>query len=77
VLTTTATGVVPANLVRSYSGNGSQSMMVGTANEKLKTMIRVGNSGASRSMAQLASRCRPATARAAELTPRTGGAAAR
>jgi hypothetical protein len=76
VLTTTASGVVPANLIRSYSGNGSQSMMVGTANEKLKTMIRVGNSGASRSMAQLASRCRPATARA-ELTSRTGGAAAR
>ena len=75
VLTTTATGVVPANLVRSYSGNGSQSMMVGTANEKLKTMIRVGNSGANRSMAQMASRCRPATARAADLSARTGTAA--
>ena len=48
-------------------------MMIGTANEKLKTAIRVGNAGVSRSMGQLASRCRmPANARA-ELVPRTGG----
>jgi hypothetical protein len=72
VLTTTATGVIPANSLRSYSGSGSASMMIGTANEKLKTAIRVGNAGVSRSMGQLASRCRmPANARA-ELVPRTG-----
>jgi hypothetical protein len=77
VLTTTATGVIPATLFRSYSGAGSASMMIGTANEKLKTAIRVGNAGMSRSMGQLASRCRmPANARA-ELTPRTGGMAPR
>ena len=78
VLATTATGVIPANLFRSYSGSGSASMMVGTANEKLKTSIRVGNAGVSRSIGQLASRCRmPANARAELVTPRTGGMAPR
>jgi hypothetical protein len=77
VLSTTATGIIPVNLFRSYSGAGSASMMIGTANEKLKTAIRVGNAGVSRSMGQLATRCRvPANARA-ELAPRTGGMAPR
>ncbi len=78
VLTTTATGIIPANSLRSYSGSGSASMMIGTANEKLKTAIRVGNAGVSRSMGQLASRCRmPANARAELTTTRTGGMAPR
>ncbi len=77
ILTTTATGIIPANSLRSYSGSGSASMMIGTANEKLKTAIRVGNAGVSRSIGQLASRCRmPSNARA-ELTSRTGGMAPR
>jgi len=77
ILTTTATGFIPANSLRNYSGSGSASMMIGTANEKLKTAIRVGNAGVSRSIGQLASRCRiPANARA-ELTSRTGGMAPR
>ena len=78
VLTTTATGIIPLNLLRSYSGSGSASMMIGTANEKLKTAIRVGNAGVSRSIGQLASRCRvPANARAELAGPRTGGMAPR
>jgi hypothetical protein len=77
ILTTTATGFIPASSLRNYSGSGSASMMIGTANEKLKTAIRVGNAGVSRSIGQLASRCRiPANTRA-ELTSRTGGMAPR
>ena len=76
LLTTTAAGVVPANLIKAFTSAGSRSMMIGTANAKAHSTIRVGNSGASRNLPMLASRCQKA-ARADLGAPKTGGLAQR
>jgi hypothetical protein len=72
MLTTTAAGTLPANLVKSFTSAGSRSMMIGTANAKAQSTIRVGNSGAHRNLPMLASRCQNAQ-RAELATPKTGG----
>lgn len=76
LLTTTAAGVMPANLIKSFTSAGSRSMMIGTANAKAQSTIRVGNSGAHRNLPVLTSRCQKA-ARADLGTPKTGGLAQR
>jgi hypothetical protein len=67
VLTTVAVGAVPASLIRSFTTAGSHSMMIGTANDKTRSTIRVGNSGAHHNLPVLASRCQKATGARAEL----------
>ena len=75
-LVTTAAGVLSANAVRSFSVNGSRSMMISTSNAKTKSTIRLGNSGAQRNMPILSSQCQKA--QRADLTmPKTGGMAQR
>jgi len=74
VLASVATGTVPAALIKAFTATGSRSIMIDTANAKIHSAIRVGNSGAHRSLPALASRCQKATAARAELsTPKTGG----
>jgi hypothetical protein len=51
-------------------------MMIGTANAKTHSTIRVGNSGAQRNMPVLASQCQKAQ-RAELVTAKTGGMAQR
>jgi hypothetical protein len=67
MLTTVAVGTVPANLIKAFMTAGSHSMMIGTANEKTQSTIRVGNSGAHRSLPMLTAQCQQATAARAEL----------
>jgi hypothetical protein len=74
VLASVATGTIPAALIKAFTATGSRSMMIDTANVKIHSAIRVGNSGAHRNLPALASRCQKATAARAELsTPKTGG----
>jgi hypothetical protein len=74
VLVSLASGVVPANQIRSFTSTGSRSMMIGTANAKTRSTIRVGNSGAHRNLPLLASKCQSAQ-RAELASPKTGGMA--
>jgi hypothetical protein len=76
-LATVAAGPVPASLVRAYAASGNHSMMIGTTNAKLRTVIRVGNAGAARNLPQLTSRCQAGGARAELPGQRTGGLAQR
>jgi hypothetical protein len=74
MLVSVAAGVVPASLIRSFTSSGSRSMMIGTANAKTRSTIRVGNSGAHRNLPLLASRCQKAQ-HAEIASPKTGGMA--
>jgi hypothetical protein len=76
LLVSVAAGVVPKNALRSFTSAGGRSMMVGTANAKTHSTIRVGNSGAQRNMPALASQCQKAQ-RAELVTAKTGGMAQR
>jgi hypothetical protein len=76
LLVSVAAGVVPSNLIRSFTSNGSRSMMIGTANAKTRSTIRVGNAGAHRNLPALASQCEKAK-RAEIVTSKTGGMAQR
>jgi hypothetical protein len=74
MLATVAAGVLPANAIRSFSGNGSRSMMIATSNSKTHSIIRLGNSGAQRNMPMLTSQCQKAQ-RADLVMPKIGGLA--
>jgi hypothetical protein len=74
VLATVAAGVLPASSIRSFSANGSRSMMIATSNAKTHSTIRLGNSGAQRNMPMLTSQCQKAQ-RAELVTAKTGGLA--
>lgn len=74
MLATVAAGVLPANAIRSFSANGSRSMMIATSNAKTHSVIRLGNSGAQRNMPMLTSQCQKAQ-RAELVTTKTGGMA--
>jgi hypothetical protein len=76
LLVSVAAGVVPSNLIRSFTSSGSRSMMIGTANAKTRSTIRVGNAGAHRNLPALASQCEKAK-RAEIVTSKTGGMAQR
>jgi hypothetical protein len=76
LLVTQASGTVPAALIRSFTAPGSHSMMIGTANSKSRSSIRVGNSGAHRNLPLLAARCQK-SARADVGPSKTGGTAPR
>jgi hypothetical protein len=80
LLVSVAAGVVPANVIRTFTSPGSRSMMIGTSNARIHSTIRLGNSGAQRNLPLLASHCQK-TAQRAELvtaaTAKTGGMAQR
>jgi hypothetical protein len=80
LLVSVAAGVVPANVIRTFTSPGSRSMTIGTSNTKTHSTIRLGNSGAQRNLPLLASHCQK-TAQRAELvtaaTAKTGGMAQR
>jgi hypothetical protein len=73
-LVTYAVGTVPASLIDTFAGGGNHSMTVKTHNARLRTGIRLGNTGARQNLPQLAAGCRKAMgARAALSLPKTGG----
>jgi hypothetical protein len=76
LLVSVAAGLVPKSLLRSFTSAGGRSMMIGTANAKTHSTIRVGNSGAQRNMPLLASQCHKTAQRAELVAPKTGGMAA-
>jgi hypothetical protein len=76
LLVSVAAGVVPATAIRSFTSVGSRSMMIGTANAKIHSTIRVGNSGAQKNLPLLASHCQKTAQRAELVAPKTGGMAA-
>jgi hypothetical protein len=76
LLVSVAAGLVPKSLLRSFTSTGGRSMMIGTANAKTHSAIRVGNSGAQRNMPLLASQCHKTAQRAELVVPKTGGMAA-
>jgi hypothetical protein len=76
LLVSVAAGLVPKSLLRSFTSAGGRSMMIGTANAKTHSAIRVGNSGAQRNMPLLASQCHKTAQRAELVAPKTGGMAA-
>jgi hypothetical protein len=78
MLSTVASGAVPANLIKAFTAPGSHSLMIDTVAANMRTTIRVGNSGAHANLPVLAARCQRAATTRAELTPqRTGGSAQR
>jgi hypothetical protein len=77
LLVSVAAGVVPKNVLRSFTSVGGRSMMIGTASAKTRSSIRVGNSGVQRNMPLLASQCQKTAQRAELVTPKTGGMAQR
>jgi hypothetical protein len=76
LLVSVAAGVVPANVIRTFTSPGSRSMMIGTSNARTHSTIRLGNSGAQRNLPLLASHCQKAQ-RAELVTAKTGGMAQR
>jgi hypothetical protein len=76
LLVSVAAGAVPATVIRSFTAVGNRSMMVGTANAKVHSAIRVGNSGAQKNLPLLASHCQKTAQRAELVAPKTGGMAA-
>ena len=75
-LVSVAAGIVPANVIRSFTSTGSRSMMIGTANAKTRSTIRLGNAGAHRNLPMLAAQCQKGQ-RAELASPKTGGMAQR
>ncbi|MGH6725995.1 MAG: hypothetical protein ACREB8_05545 [Pseudolabrys sp.] len=75
-LITYATGPVPAALVGAFAAIGSHSMLVETKSAGVATGIRLGNTGAQRSLPRLAAACAKAIGDRAELGgKKTGGMA--
>ncbi len=56
-LVTLATGKIPAALVDGFGADGKHSMMVETQADKIRTAIRIGNTGVAQSLPRLASAC--------------------
>lgn len=56
-LVTVATGALSASLIDNFASTGDHSLMVQTRSPKLITGIRVGNTGAQKSLPQLAAQC--------------------
>jgi hypothetical protein len=56
-LVTLATGKIPAELVDGFGADGRHSMMVETQADKIRTAIRIGNTGVAQSLPRLASAC--------------------
>lgn len=74
-LITYASARVPAALLGAFAGAGSHSMLVRTESARLKTGIRIGNTGASQNLPRLS--CSKPTGDRAELPrTKTGGLAA-
>jgi hypothetical protein len=76
LMVSVAAGVVPANLIRTFTSAGSRSMMIGTTSANTRSTIRLGNSGAQRNLPLLASHCQKTAQRAELVAPKTGGMAA-
>jgi hypothetical protein len=73
-LVTYAEAVVPARVIDAFSGPGNHSMTVETRSPGLVTGIRMGNTGAHRSLPQLAATCRKGLGERADLRlDKTGG----
>ncbi len=74
-LVTYASASVPARVIDAFAGPGNHSMMVETRSTGLVTGIRIGNTGAHRSLPQLAATCRKGLGDRADLSlDKTGGA---
>jgi hypothetical protein len=56
-LVTLAAGKIPAALVDGFGADGGHSMMVETQADKIRTAIRIGNTGVAQSLPRLASAC--------------------
>jgi hypothetical protein len=56
-LVTLASGNVPAKLIGGFAATGSHSMMITTQSGDVETAIRLGNTGAEKSLLQLAAVC--------------------
>ncbi|MEI8274549.1 MAG: hypothetical protein WCG00_00985 [Hyphomicrobiales bacterium] len=75
-LVSTATGAVPAALIREFAGPGSHSMVIETNRKGLVTTIRIGNTGAQQSLPRLIASCaKPIGARADLAVRKIGGLA--
>ncbi|MGA7974171.1 MAG: hypothetical protein WCA36_15335 [Pseudolabrys sp.] len=76
-LVTYAEAAVPARVIDAFAGPGSHSMMVETRSSGVVTGIRIGNTGAHRSLPQLAATCRKGLGERADLRlDKVGGEAA-
>ena len=75
-LVTYASGSVPARMIDAFAAPGNHSMIVETRSTGLATGIRIGNTGAHRSLPQLATTCRKGLGDRADLTlDQVGGTA--
>jgi hypothetical protein len=77
LMVSVAAGVIPANLIRTFTATGSRSMMIGTSSANTHSTIRLGNSGAQRNLPLLTSQCQKGAQRAELVTAKTGGMAQR
>jgi hypothetical protein len=69
-----ATGPVPAEMVRAFTGAGNHSMVIETTSKGMVTVIRIGNTGARQNLPRLASGCaKPVGDRAEVILPKSGG----
>src|SRR5581483_3761347 len=77
-LVTRAIGSMPAALVDTFAASGNHSMLIETRSDRVVTGIRVGNTGAHKSLPRLAASCAiKAPEQRAELTvPKANGALA-
>ena len=76
-LVTYAAGTVPAALIGGFAAVGQHSALIETQSDGVRTMIRLGNTGAQQNLPRLAAGCSKAPGDRAELPVRkTGGLAA-
>ena len=77
-LLTVAAGSMPAALIDAFASAGNHSMLIETTSDRVVTGIRLGNTGARKSLPQLAAACalRPADRRADLSLPTASGALA-
>lgn len=75
IMVSVAAGLLPANVIRTFTAAGTRSMMIGTTSASAHSTIRLGNSGAQKNLPLLASHCQKTAQRAELVMPKTGGMA--
>jgi hypothetical protein len=75
-LNSTASGHLPADMLKAFAESGSRSMMIETASDATSTAIRIGNAGIARVLPKLTASCAaaaPRTRSSARTALRQGG----
>ena len=74
-LVTYASAMVPAKLIGGFASDGDHSMMITTRSRRVRTAIRIGNTGAEKNLPKLAAVCRQDLGKRASLQQRPSAVA--